>query len=207
MIPPATVAPSNRSVREQSVGRQISPMDSTEVFISVDIEASGPIPGEYSMLSLGACVVGEAEQSFYVELKPITRTSDPEALAVAGFDLDDLEQRGVDPARAMAQFEDWLMRVTPRGRPPVFVAYPLAFDWMFVAYYFHRFLHRNPFGISGVDLKSFYIGMMGTPWATSGKRDMEPQFAADLPLTHNAREDAIAQAELFARLLTHRTQM
>ncbi len=179
-------------------------MGNHETFISVDIEASGPIPGEFSMLSLGACVVGETAQSFYVEIKPITRNFEPEALAVAGFDLDDLAQRGTDPTRAMRLFDEWLARVTPPGRTPVFVAYPLAFDWMFVAYYFHRFLHHNPFGFSGVDVKSFYIGMMGTPWTTSSKQDMEPQFAADLPLTHNAREDAIAQAELFARLLAHR---
>jgi ribonuclease T len=177
-----------------------------ETFISVDIEASGPIPGEFSMLSVGACVVGATNQSFYVEIKPITRNVEPEALAVAGFDLDDLARRGVEPARAMAEFEEWLRGVTPPGRTPVFVAYPLAFDWMFVAYYFHRFLRRNPFGISGVDVRSFYIGMMGTPWTTSSKHDMEPQFTADLPLTHNAREDAIAQAELFARLLAHQGQ-
>ena len=180
-------------------------MNYHETFISVDIEASGPVPGEYSMLSLGACVVGATEQSFYVELKPITPNFQPEALAVAGFDLDDLARRGIEPARAMAQFEEWLAHVTP-DKSPVFVAYPLAFDWMFVAYYFHRFLHRNPFGISGVDVKSFYAGMMGTPWTISSKHAMEPQFSADLPLTHNAREDAIVQGELFARLLAHRSK-
>ncbi|SSH65668.1 Uncharacterised protein [Klebsiella pneumoniae] len=26
-----------------------------EIFVSVDVEASGPIPGKYSMLSIGAC--------------------------------------------------------------------------------------------------------------------------------------------------------
>ena len=176
-------------------------MNAYETYISVDIEASGPVPGEYSMLSLGACVVGETTENFYVEIKPITHNYQPEALAVAGFDLDDLTRRGVEPARAMAQFEEWLARVTPRGQQPIFVAYPLAFDWMFVAYYFHRFLDRNPFGISGVDVKSFYAGMMGTLWTASSKEDMEPEFSADMPLTHNAREDAIVQGELFARLL------
>jgi ribonuclease T len=33
-------------------------MNEREIYFSVDIEASGPIPGEYSMLSLGACLVG-----------------------------------------------------------------------------------------------------------------------------------------------------
>jgi DNA polymerase III epsilon subunit-like protein len=156
------------------------------------------------MLSLGACVVGDATRTFYVEIKPITFNFQSDALAVAGFDLDALARSGVEPVRALAQFDEWLAQVTPRDQQPVFVAYPLAFDWMFVSYYFHRFLHRNPFGISGVDVKSFYAGMMGTPWMASGKLDMEPEFSADLPLTHNALEDAIAQANLFARLLAHR---
>ncbi len=172
-----------------------------ETFISVDIEASGPIPGEYAMLSLGACVVGNPHENFYIELKPITRNFVAEAIAVAKLNLDELEQHGVEPATAMLEFEKWITRVTPPNHLPVFVAYPLAFDWMFVAYYFHRFLKRNPFGISGIDIKSFYAGMTGKPFIQSSKHDMEPRFLADVPLTHNAREDAIVQAELFARLL------
>lgn len=30
-------------------------MKDNSIYISVDIEADGPIPGEYSMLSIGAC--------------------------------------------------------------------------------------------------------------------------------------------------------
>ncbi|MGL1984483.1 3'-5' exonuclease, partial [Escherichia coli] len=30
-----------------------------EIFISVDIEASGPVPGKYSLLSIGACLVSD----------------------------------------------------------------------------------------------------------------------------------------------------
>jgi len=44
---------------------------------SVDIESSGPIPGEYSMLSIGACVVGNTKDSFYAELKPISKSLSP----------------------------------------------------------------------------------------------------------------------------------
>lgn len=175
-----------------------------EILISVDIEASGPIPGEYSMLALGACVVGAPEQSFYVELKPLHGGFQEEALAVAGFDLAQLERDGTAPERAMADFEAWIQAVTPSGAVPVCVAYPISFDWMFVAYYFHRFLGRNPFGIAGLDVKSFYAGMMGSPYISSGKADMDPRFSDDEPLSHHAREDAIAQAALFQRLLTYR---
>jgi hypothetical protein len=55
-----------------------------DVFISVDIEADGPIPGDYSMSSLGAVVVDSSEQTFYAEFRPISDRFDPKAAAVSG---------------------------------------------------------------------------------------------------------------------------
>ena len=177
--------------------------DVLDRFISVDVEASGPVPGEFSMLSLGACVVGRTEEQFYVELKPITRNQDADAMRVNGLNHGELEQRGTDPVQAMLAFEAWIHHATPKGYRPIFVAYPATFDWMFVAYYFHRFLARNPFGVSGVDVTSFYAGMR----VEGGTVDaLEQQLAAGLPLTHNALEDALAQSRVFEQLLHRRTE-
>lgn len=176
-------------------------------FISVDVEASGPVPGEFSMLSLGACVVGKTDEQFYVELKPITRKQDAEAMRVNGLNHDDLEQRGTDPMQAMLAFESWLHHATPVGYRPIFVAYPATFDWMFVAYYFHRFLARNPFGVSGLDLTSMYAGQVSTAIGLTWTVDeLEQRLAADLPLTHNALEDAMAQSAVFEQLLRRRKE-
>jgi len=46
--------------------------DLPELYIAVDVEADGPIPGPYSMLSLGMAVVGHSELRFYSELRPIS---------------------------------------------------------------------------------------------------------------------------------------
>jgi hypothetical protein len=35
-----------------------------EIFISVDVETAGPIPGEFSLLSIGACDVDDESRSF-----------------------------------------------------------------------------------------------------------------------------------------------
>jgi DNA polymerase III epsilon subunit-like protein len=70
-----------------------------EVFVSVDVETSGPIPGEYSMLSIGACLVDAPETTFERLLKPLNRNADPEALAVTGFSLQQLEQSGTTLAK------------------------------------------------------------------------------------------------------------
>src|SRR5438445_11543703 len=77
-------------------------------YFSVDVESSGPIPGKYSMLSLGACVVDRRDEAFYVELKPISPEFVPDALKVAGLDLDQLRRTGKEPAEAMIAFRKWV---------------------------------------------------------------------------------------------------
>ena len=42
-------------------------------YVMVDIEADGPIPGDYSMISFGAVIVQPGlERTFYGRLKPIS---------------------------------------------------------------------------------------------------------------------------------------
>jgi hypothetical protein len=121
-----------------------------EEYISVDIEASGPIPGEYSMLSIGACPVRDPEVGFYDELRPTSNRYVSEALEVSGFSLIRLREYGTDPAETMASFRGWIKEVCA-GQRPIFVGYNASFDWAFVNWYFHVFLQDNPFGIGGVD--------------------------------------------------------
>lgn len=82
-------------------------MISDELYISVDVETSGPIPGEYSLLSIGACLVSDPSSSVYLELQPENSKYDPEALAVSGLNLDLLHQEGTPPLEAMHTFENW----------------------------------------------------------------------------------------------------
>ena len=74
-----------------------------EIFISVDVETAGPIPGEYSLLSIGACDVDDETRTFACEIKPINRNADPKALEVSGLSLDALEQSGLAPRRRNAE--------------------------------------------------------------------------------------------------------
>ena len=68
-----------------------------EVFISVDVETAGPIPGRYSLLTLGACVIGRPDATFSVRVQPQSRDADPDALRVTGLSLDDLARTGLPP--------------------------------------------------------------------------------------------------------------
>lgn len=171
-----------------------------EIYISVDVEASGPIPGEYSMLSLGACLVSNTSSIFYTTLKPINRNFVPEALKVARFSLEELERSGLEPELAMGAFEDWVKGVSGKNRP-IFVAFNATFDWQFVNYYFHKYLGRNPFGISGLDIKAYYAGKFNTTWAGTAKKRLGKAILPRRKHTHNALDDAIEQAELFRNIL------
>jgi len=181
-----------------------------ECFVSVDVETSGPIPGAFSLLSIGACVVDVAgsprlpttvPSTFYRTLKPLAGAgSDPAALRIAGLSLGELARAGDEPEDTMRAFDQWIVAIVGDA-PPVFIGLNAAFDWAFINHYFHRFLGRNPFGFAALDIKAFYMGMTGCPWRETTSRRMSA--ALGLPerqVAHHALADAQAQAELFARL-------
>jgi len=172
-----------------------------ETYFSVDVEANGPIPGEYSMTAVGACLVGKPEESFYAELKPLHDRFEPRALAVGGLSMEHLREKGEEPAAAMERFSAWVRKTAgPRGRP-VFVAFNATFDWMFVHWYLVKFTGSNPFGISGLDIKAYYMGLSGASWGGTRKTDLRRRFPVPFPHTHHALDDAREQAAIFARLL------
>ncbi len=171
-----------------------------EVFISVDIEASGPIPGEYSLLSIGACMVGNTNRTFYVELKPLNNNFAEKAIEVAGLSMDKLKITGEEPRLAMERFEQWIKQAAADNRP-VFVAFNATFDWSFTHWYFIKFLGRDPFGISGLDIKAYFMGKHHTSWGETIKKNIRSKYPPLTAHTHNALDDAIEQAEIFSKML------
>ncbi|MGW4026336.1 3'-5' exonuclease [Streptomyces sp. NPDC005009] len=182
------------------------------LYISVDIEADGPIPGPYSMLSLGASVAGvqdaegfraadPEERTFYRELRPISEEFVPEALAVSGLDRDRLGAEGAEPVRAMREFTDWV-REAGAGAQPVMCGYPASYDWTFLYWYLIRFTGSSPFGHSGcLDMKTLYATKAGLPLRAVAKGTMPRELLSRRRHTHHALDDAIEQAELFANLM------
>lgn len=120
----------------------------------------------------------------------------------SGFSLEKLKETGSEPAGAMQDLENWINDVSVDKRP-VFTAFNATFDWMFVTYYFHRFLGRNPFRISRLDIKAYYMGKFGTTWAGTAKNNMDKKFLSGRKHTHNALDDAIEQAKIFRKLLEY----
>jgi DNA polymerase III epsilon subunit-like protein len=178
-----------------------------EVYVAVDVEADGPLPGPYSMLSLGMAVVGHPDMRFYTEIRPISERFQPKALAVSGLDRDRLLREAPTPEVAMEAAAAWINRLREVGRP-VFLAAPAVWDGMFVHWYFMNFAGKSPFGNtgSGIDLRSYWMGLRGCEWGDTRKGRIKSELGVtDLPHTHHAGDDAAELATLFEKVLATRS--
>jgi DNA polymerase III epsilon subunit-like protein len=168
-----------------------------EIYISVDIETSGPIPGVFSMLTIGACNINDPSQTFSCELQPISGNADPDAMKVTGLSLEALALTGEHPATALKKFQEWIASQIKPDETPVFVGLNAAFDWSFINYYFHYFLDSNPFGFAALDIKALYMGATGSSWGETRSSQMAARLRPQTQGNHQALQDAQYQAELF----------
>lgn len=155
-------------------------------YFSVDIEADGPAPGLYSMISFGAVLVdSDLNKTFYAEIRPISERWIPDALAVSGFSRE--QTLGFeDPNEVMIRFEAWINQ-TSKGRP-IFIADNPGFDFAFINYYFHALLGRNPFGFSSRRIGDLYCGLKFDTFA-------KWKHLRKTGHSHNALDDAMGNAE------------
>lgn len=194
---------------------------SAEVYWSVDIEADGPYPGKYSMSSFGvvACAVRDGDNilrldlddprnQMYAELKPISGMYEEEAAAVSGLDRDALIRDGQYPEHAMPLVNHFISSRTKSigsYARPIFVGYPLGFDWLFFYWYLMRYAKQSPFSFSGhLDAKTLYATKADIPIRSVGKRSMPDHLKSSRKHTHNALDDAIEQGEMIQNLLLWR---
>jgi len=180
-------------------------------FISVDIEASGPIPGVFDMISFGAVRVRHegglyiaSEDEIYIELRPEYGGVDPDAMRVNKLDLERLKMDGVSQVEAASRIRSWALQGASRTDPPVFVGYCATFDWAFVNDLFIRTGVENPFGYKALDIRALAMGVLEIPWLNLNQETILPALNL-LPLTedlaHNALADARHQAQMLCRLL------
>ena len=158
-----------------------------KTYIMVDIEANGPIPGDYSMTSLGAVIIDEKlDKTFKTNIRPISKNLD---LHRSQF-VDSKD--AITAKEAMQRFKDWIIKNS--SGTPIFISDNNGFDWMFVCWYFWHFLNENPFGYSSYNLNSIYKGI---------NKDMKSNIDSirKRNLTHDALEDAKDNAKIFLSLL------
>nr|MBC7245191.1 exonuclease [Chloroflexota bacterium] len=183
----------------------MNPLCSDEVFVSTDVEADGPIPGPYSMLSFASAAYLADKTllgTFSANLETLPGASahpqtmewwreHPEAWRAARENLE-------KPEAAMKRYLEWVKTLPGK---PVFVAYPAVYDFMFVYWYLIRFTGESPFGHSALDIKTYAMAMLKKPYYQSIKAHMPRQWIAELSHTHRALDDAIEQGALFCNML------
>lgn len=159
------------------------------IHIMVDVESTGPVAPDYSMVEIGAVAMTPAlDKDFHVNIRPLEWSSfDEGALSVLKTTPDELRRKGVEPATAMIWFESWLNQWGP-GYQPRFVSDNPGFDFAFVNWYFHNFRGHNPFGWSSMNLGSFYKGIMRDNFCSF-------KHLRKTAHTHNALDDARGNAE------------
>lgn len=180
-----------------------------EIFISVDVETDGPIPSEYSMLSVGAAAFSEDGTllgTFERNLETLDGAkqhpgtmqwweTQPEAWEACRKNLS-------HPEDAMKEFTEWVHKLeAEHGAKAVFLAYPAGFDFTFVYWYLVKFVGYSVFSFSSLDIKSFAMAVLKTPFRETTKRNFPKRWKSKKRHNHVALQDAIGQGELFINIL------
>jgi hypothetical protein len=172
-----------------------------EIIVSTDIEASGPIPGPFSMWSLGAAALwpdGAVVDRFAANLEDLPGAGvDAETMEFWVRNPEAYQRCRLDPEppiQVMQNFTAWLRELPGR---PVFLGSPVGFDFVFVRWYFIYLLGRCPFGHTALDLRSYVMGVSGRDFFKCGKRNYPARLRVEQPHTHVCDEDGLEQGLLF----------
>jgi hypothetical protein len=182
----------------------------SEIYVSTDVEADGPIPGPNSMLSFASAAY-RAEKTLIATFEANLETlpgaqgdhktmewwkTQPEAWAAC-------RANARDPSVVMPEYVSWVKKLPGK---PVFVAYPAAYDFMFVYWYMMRFAGESPFSHSALDIKTYAMALLGTEYRDSVKRNMPSDWFDELSHIHVALDDAKGQGALFCNMLAARAR-
>jgi len=176
-----------------------------EIYVSTDVEADGPIPGPNSMLSFGSAAYRADKTlvgTFTANLETLPgAVSAPDTMAWWQTQPDawiKCRENLVPPQTAMRNYLAWLKQLPGN---PVFVAYPAAYDFLFVYWYLIEFTGESPFSHSALDIKTYAMALLRRGYRDSTKSNMPKRWFDELPHTHRALDDAIEQGALFCNML------
>jgi hypothetical protein len=177
----------------------------TEIYVSTDIEADGPIPGPHSMLSFASAaflsdktVVGSysANLETLPGATPDPRTMEwwkgfPQAWAAC-------REHPRSPDVVMPEYVQWLQALPGRA---VFLGWPATWDFMWIYWYLVRFARERPFRESALDIRSYAMGMRKSTFQMTSRTYLPKRWFDERPHTHVALDDALEQGALFCNML------
>jgi hypothetical protein len=181
-----------------------------ELYISLDVEADGPCPGLFSMLSFGMAAFTLDKQLVGTFSRNLQRLEDaqlddrtmtwwqtPENEAAYAATRED----AIAPRAAMLEARTWLEAMRRFGRPLICGA-PSGFDFTFLYYYFQRELGTSPIGFVSLDLRSYAAAVLKRQYRQVGKNSFPADWLSDaLVHTHVALDDAIEQGCILINMM------
>ncbi len=199
-----------------------------EIYVSVDVETNGPIPGKYSLLSLAAVAFntnGKIIGQFYKKLKPLPNASKhPKTMdwwKENKSAYDEATSCAENPLIVMNDFYVWLGNIEKEKKAiPIFLGWPLGFDYMFVYWYLVNFvkdfeekgIFEIPFCYNRtIDVISYVMGRTGKNYLTSRQpntyKKLITNFDGFSSSSHTAIKDAIRQGNMFIQMLKEKGKL
>lgn len=177
----------------------------SEIYVSTDIEADGPIPGPHSMLSFASVAYGPGRTpvgTYTANLQtlpgasthPLTMEwwrSYPQAWAAS-------RSAPRAPEEVMPEYAAWVAALPGRA---VFVGWPASWDFMWIYWYLIRFAGARPFRENALDVRSYAMGMRKTDFRMTSRTYLPRRWFSDMPHTHVALDDALEQGAVFCSML------
>lgn len=162
---------------------------------SVDVEADGPVPGLYNMISFGIVPLHDLEAGFYGEIYPdILNAGIPEARNISGISYE--KQLTFSPASIIIPQAISFIHQNCQSERAIFWSDNNGFDWSFWNYYVVKYGGGlNPFGFSSRRIGDLYAGLKGNPRSTQGWKKYRKTNH-----THNALDDSRGNAEALRRI-------
>ena len=189
-------------------------MTKPTVYLSIDIEADGPIPGNYSMLSLGGALFtdsGELVSTFSANLKQLNGAwQDPDTMQFWADNHEAYAEATKDPQDiydSMEKFSMWIDEHVPMDTSVTLIGYPIAYDFMWVYWYYWEYLGKMPrFSFSGLDIKTYAAATLKSDYKHTTKRNWPKAWRqSETVHAHVAETDAIEQGEMFFLMRDHNT--
>lgn len=185
-----------------------------ELYISIDVESDGPVPGLNSMLALGAAAFDPAYSdhdplaTWYSALHRLPFPAWQNAETMRWWQTQEnawaeVNRSQQDPAVATHSFVRWLEGLA-ESHKLVAVGWPAAFDFAYVNYYCRHFEHRNPLGFACLDIRSYADGLASYSSYYGLSEALVREMAGEVDKTglraHVAIDDAIEQGRLLMLL-------
>jgi len=183
-------------------------MSNKITYISIDIECTGPIPGPFSMISLGAVAYtahGKLLDSLTFNIKELPNSArDPNTMKFwssykAAWELCQVNQ--LDPQLAMNKFIAWLNKfenIVP-------ICYPAGFDFTFIYWYIVNYcgVNKNPLSFSCLDIKTYIAAILNVPYYSVSKAMLPKEWLPERRHSHIALDDALEQGYIFFKMLEY----